>query len=80
MRFSIVIGQFAYCLHLIALRFCICHGLNRLDSRWCCKRTRTNDLVWTRSVRPCVHDARNWSKILNEERINQSHWSSDRII
>jgi len=24
-------------------------------------------------IRPCVHDARNWSKILNGERINQSH-------
>jgi len=26
-----------------------------------------------RSLRPCVHDARNWSKILNGEKINQSH-------
>jgi len=31
-------------------------------------------------IRSGVHDARNWSKILNGERINQSHWSSDRII
>jgi len=31
-------------------------------------------------LKPCVHDARNWVKQLNGERINQSHWSSDRII
>jgi len=24
---STVIGQFAYCLRLTALRFCMCHGL-----------------------------------------------------
>jgi len=28
MQFSTVIGQFAYCLHLmLALHFCMCHGL-----------------------------------------------------
>jgi len=29
MRFSTVIGRFAYYLHLTALRFCMCHGLNQ---------------------------------------------------
>jgi len=27
MQVSTVIGQFAYCLRLTVLRFCICHGL-----------------------------------------------------
>jgi len=37
-------------------------------------------ISWGLRLRPGVHDARNWSKILNGERINQSHWSSNRII
>jgi len=28
MQFSTVIDQFAYCLRLTALYFCMCHGLN----------------------------------------------------
>jgi len=28
---------------------------------------------WNKGLGPGVHDARNWSKFLNGERINQSH-------
>jgi len=28
---SQLIGQFAYCLRLTVLRFCMCHGLKRID-------------------------------------------------
>jgi len=30
-QFSTVIDQFAYCLHLTALHFCLCHGLNTVN-------------------------------------------------